>query len=80
MPRELGTNRDPIHAPDGRTWYDMLLAEAEKRGKFQDALCEIARQKLTGEMDEEQHDNADWEGGYDAIVKIARDALEPRKD
>lgn len=70
-----GENRDPIYAPDGRTWYDMLLAEAERRGKYQDALCQIARQKLSVEMDEEERELADWEGGYEAIVGIARDAI-----
>lgn len=34
--------RDPIYAPDGRTWYETLLSEAEKRGQLQNALEEIA--------------------------------------
>jgi hypothetical protein len=34
--REIGQNRDPIYAPDGRTWYDTLLDEAEKRGQIED--------------------------------------------
>lgn len=75
-----GENRDPIYAPDGRTWYDMLLAEAEKRGKFQDALCVIARQNLTVEMDEDQHEHADYEGAYNTVVQVARRAIEPQSE
>lgn len=33
---------DKVHAPDGRTWYETAIAEAEKRGKMQDALRAIA--------------------------------------
>lgn len=73
-----GANRDPIYAPDGRTWYDLLLDEAQKRGKFQDALCVIAQQQLTTEMGEDVRDNADIEGGYDAIITDARNALHPK--
>ena len=28
-----GRNRDPIYAPDGRTWYQTALDEAAKRGE-----------------------------------------------
>ncbi len=66
---------DLIYAPDGRLWYDLLLDEAEKRGKFQEALCEIARQKLTTEMDEETQEIGDIDGGYDAIICVARNCL-----
>lgn len=34
--------RDPIYAPDGRTWYETALAEAEKRGRMEDALRPFA--------------------------------------
>jgi hypothetical protein len=27
-------NRDPIYAPDGKTWYQTALDEAAKRGEF----------------------------------------------
>lgn len=33
---------DLARAPDGRTWYELALAEAERRGKFRDALVQIA--------------------------------------
>ena len=32
---------DMVHAPDGRSWYETLLAEAEKRGRMESALQEI---------------------------------------
>lgn len=32
---------DLVHAPDGRTWYETAIVEAEKRGKLQEALEEI---------------------------------------
>ena len=33
-----GENRHPIYAPDGRTWYETAIAEAEKRGQLQAEL------------------------------------------
>lgn len=30
---------DLINAPDGRTWYETAIAEAEKRGKLQEEMC-----------------------------------------
>ncbi len=63
MARALGENRDPVYAPDGRTWYETALAEAEKRGKFQDALRLI-----------ENHELRDHED-YTAIQDIATAAL-----
>ncbi len=41
----------------------------------QKALEEIAKQRLADEMDDHSSEHADWEGGYEAIVKIARAAL-----
>ena len=40
------------------------------------ALAEIAKQKLTTELDEEETESAEFEEAYDAIIKIARAALE----
>ena len=40
------------------------------------ALAEIAKQKLTAELDEEESASAEFEEAYDAIIKIARAALE----
>lgn len=38
----LGRNRDPIYAPDGRTWYETAIDEAAKRGRLQERLELIA--------------------------------------
>lgn len=46
----------------------------------EDALKEIAAQKLPDEMDEHVAEGADYEGGYEAIVKIARAALDSGND
>lgn len=32
---------DQIYAPDGRTWYETAIAEAEKRGQLQAVLYEV---------------------------------------
>lgn len=40
------------------------------------ALGEIAKQKLDAEMDDEMKDSADWQGGYEAVVLVARNALD----
>ena len=49
-----------------------LLAALEKRDL---ALDEIGCQSTTDEMDSDEREGADFEGGYDAIIKIARAAL-----
>jgi len=44
------------------------------------ALKEIANQMLTDEMEPAMVKYADWKGGYEAIVKIARKALAENKE
>lgn len=70
-----GKTRDLIYAPDGRTWFETALAEAEKRGKFRDALCMIARQELIVEMDKDQKKHADLPRRYDQMIVVARTAI-----
>lgn len=61
----------------------MLIAEAaltaaeQVRASEREALDKIARQSLIVEMDEDQKKNADYEGAYDAMIVIARNALKP---
>jgi len=43
-PVETGRNRDPIHAPDGRTWYQTALDEASKRGANEQRIHELEEQ------------------------------------
>jgi len=40
------------------------------------ALQNIADQGIRDEMDEDTVEDADWEAGYEALIKIARTALE----
>lgn len=40
-PVETGRNRDPIYAPDGRTWYQTALDEASKRGENEVRIHEL---------------------------------------
>ena len=42
----------------------------------EDALKEIARQRLSSEMDDHTSETADWLGGYEEVVRIARAALD----
>lgn len=44
------------------------LASARK------ALDRMSEQRTSSEMDEDQHEHADWQGGYDAMVVAARAA------
>ena len=53
---------------------DLAASRAEVE-RLRDYVKDIARQKLTDEMDEEMQDSADYEGAYESIVKEAREAL-----
>ncbi len=55
--------------------YDQIRAKLKP---LETALKEIAEQKLFEEMDDHSGEHADWQGGYEAIVKIARAALTPK--
>jgi hypothetical protein len=57
-----------------RTYIPLILT-SEKVDAMEKALEEIAKQNLAAEMDDHSSEHADWEGGYEAIVKIARTAL-----
>lgn len=52
--------------------YDQVRAKIKP---MEAALKEIAKQKLSDEMDDHTSEHADWQGAYEAIVKIAREAL-----
>jgi hypothetical protein len=87
-----GPNGCPIIGNAKGTMVCMLAHSANHRDQQEEAetnarlieaaprmlsgLIEIAKQHLAAEMDDHTSENADWEGGYDAIVKIARAALE----
>lgn len=54
---------------------DSYKAAAER---MQDALRVMARQKLSAEVSEEDRENADYEAGYEALVRQARAAIAQR--
>lgn len=61
--------------------YNHGLAEEndilqEKANLLEDALSEIAKQNLRDEMDDHTGEQADWEGGYEAVVLIASHTVE----
>jgi hypothetical protein len=41
MVEKTGRNRDPIYAPDGKTWYQTALDEASKRGENELRIHEL---------------------------------------
>jgi hypothetical protein len=43
---------------------------------IREALQNIADQGIRDEMDEDTVEDADWEAGYEALIKISRTALE----
>ena len=53
--------------------YDRIITRMDKMEK---ALKEISAQNLRAEMDDHTADHAEWEGGYESIVLIARTALD----
>lgn len=58
-------------AHHARVW----LEENRERGKYREALTNIASQRTTEQMDDEDKEAADFEGGYDTCVITARNAL-----
>lgn len=42
---------------------------------LENTLGQIAAQKTKAEMDDQEADDADFEGGYDALVQLARKTL-----
>jgi hypothetical protein len=64
-------------APASYLHADFARKLERERDRYRKALEEIAAQFLSDEMDDDTSENADWEGGYEAIVKIARAALSP---
>ena len=59
----------------------MLMTEEDKDAatakadKLEEALQKLAEQQLREEMDEFDAENAEWEEGYEGIVKLARSVL-----
>jgi len=45
--------------------------------KMEKALKTISAQKTGDELGAEEYENADFEGGYNAIIEMAREAIKP---
>lgn len=77
----LEKERDEAKKIEHQTFMDAASINVEndflraKLERAKEALANISGQHLTSEMDEEEFDSADFEGGYDAIVKVARAEL-----
>jgi hypothetical protein len=52
-----------------------ILDLRRERDRLAVALRGIAEQKLAKELDDHTYEHADWEGGWDHIISIARKAL-----
>lgn len=50
---------------------------ADEIARLREELGYIAKQNLSTEMDEQANADADFEGGYDRIIEIARKAIQP---
>ena len=58
------------------TAEEVLVALSARDERSVSALKEIARQKLTKEMDDDMAIAASFEDGYNECVRVAREALE----
>jgi len=54
----------------------LVEINAEEIAEFKNALKQISEQKLSAEMNEEERDQANWQGGYESVVLQARRALD----
>jgi hypothetical protein len=74
------------YSAEGISWWTKIKealpehAGNHRLSEMGKALKEIASQHLSEEMDDHTSEHADWEGGYEAIVRIARAALSPQND
>lgn len=80
------TDADRVTFAEGQVWLDRdgdyvnadVCARIERgRDAARAALKDIAGQLLADEMDDHSAEHADWEGGYEACIKTAREALAP---
>jgi hypothetical protein len=55
---------------------DQLHKVTEQRDRLADALRKIAMQNLSEELDDHTCEHADWQYGYEEIIRISRQALQ----
>jgi hypothetical protein len=54
---------------------DRLAEKDALIAKYEWSIQQIAGQQLMAEMEDQDREDADFEGGYDTIIEIAREAL-----
>lgn len=57
-----------------------LSSAQERIARMREALTEIARQKLVNELNDDEHENANYAEGYESCVQRARAALTLAKE
>lgn len=72
---EFPPEREILHSWELEEKYEALRARAVEMER---ALREIAIQNLADEMDDHASEHADWQGGYEECVNIARQVLSAR--
>lgn len=50
-----------------------VLEPAERITKLENVLREIAKQKLSSELDDDQHLGADYQSAYNSIILMVRE-------
>jgi hypothetical protein len=55
-------------------------AATDRADKLEAAMNDIASQHIRKEMDDHSGENADWEGGFESLVIVARAAISPEND
>ena len=66
----IGSLSDQLDAAE-----EKIVAMRSENGRWREALADIAKQRIWGEISDDEYDHADFEGAYEAIVAIARAAL-----
>ncbi len=72
---EFPPEREIFYSWELEEKYEALRARAVEMER---AIAEIAKQQLADEMDDHASEHADWQGGYEECVNIARHALSAR--
>lgn len=63
------------YVDDLRAAAALIRAQAERVRVLESALREIAAQKSAAELDDDQYEHADFEGGYGLLIDRAHAAL-----
>ena len=78
--RQCATQEHGDYVPEECTCSERRTPVGPQEAVAVKALKRIAEQRLTDDMTDEQRSNADYEFGYNEIVRRAREALASKKD